>query len=233
MRQPEPIADYADTLARRLRFDIALARRVRTEVEDHLRESADELGGASPDNQLLAIAGFGDPDDLARQYAADCLLAQIQQVSIAVALAVIGVFLAMGSRVVWYSFTQWESNALLKRLVPIALPIDHYASLIAIGCAALGFGYLVTRRTPADFHAVYRRQLGVGLLLCGGAALALLAVVGVEFVVTFCRIAAAMPSPAILVPALTVLAEIALVIAVIFRIAAAIRYAVIAGTLAK
>jgi hypothetical protein len=232
MRQPGPIADYAAALARGLRFDIALARRVRAEVEDHLWETADELGGASPDNQLRAIASFGDADDLARQYAADCLLAQTQQLSIAVALAVIGVFLAMESRVVWYIFTQWEADATLKHLAAIALPLDHYAFLTAVACAVFGFGYLVTRRAPADFHAVYRRQFGLGLSMCIAATFALLAAVGIEIVMTCLRIAAAPVSLAIAVPALTVLAEIALVIAVIFRIAAAIRYAAIAGALA-
>jgi hypothetical protein len=233
MRHSDPIADYADALARRLSFDPGLASRVRNEVADHLWQTVDELGGSSPDNQRRAIASFGDSEDLARQYVADSLLARSQQAGVTIALAVVGIFLAMGGRVLWYSFTQWEATATLKRLSTIALPIDHCAFLIAIACAALGFGYLVTRRTPADFHSAYRRQLGLGLWLCIAATIALLTVIGVEAVLTFLRIADAPVSPAVAIPALTVIVEIAMVVAVIQRIATAIRYAAIARALAQ
>lgn len=41
MPPPSSVADYLDRLTRALRFDTALAHRVRQEVEDHLLEAAE------------------------------------------------------------------------------------------------------------------------------------------------------------------------------------------------
>jgi hypothetical protein len=231
MPQGDPIADYADRLARRLSFDVPLSRRVRAEVEDHLWQAADALGGASPDHQRQAIASFGDADELARQYLADCLLAQVQQAGVTMALAVIGVFAAMEGRVAWYAFMQWPTSPFLKLLSAVGLPIDRYAFLLAIALALAGYSYLATRRTPADLRAAYRRQLSRGLFLCGAATGALLVGIAVETVLIGVRLAAMPPSPAIMVPVLSMVAEIALVVAVILRLATAIRHAAAAARL--
>lgn len=233
MRQDDAIAEYADRLARRLSFDLTLSNRVRAEVEDHLRQAVDELGGASPAHQRQAIANFGDADELARQYAADCLLAQVQQAGITMAIAVIGIFAAMEGRVAWYAFTQWETNPVLKLVSAVALPIDRYAFLLAIAFALAGYGYLATRRTPAHLRADCRKQLGRALVLCSAATSALLVAVAVETALIGCRLATVRPSLAIVVPVLSMIAEIALVAAVIRRIATAIRHAAAAAQLAQ
>jgi hypothetical protein len=233
MRQREPIADYADALARQLGFDDALARRVRAEIEDHLFEATDELGGPSPDNQRSAIARFGDADELARHLLADCLLARAQRVGLLCALAVIGLFAAMEIRLAWYGFMRWEADAALQALSAVALPIDRYAFFVAIGFALAGFGHLATQRMPADLQIRHRRQLNCGLALCTAAAGALLAVVIVESILTGVRLAAMPFSVAIIVPALSLLAEIVMVVLVAFRIGAAVRTTIAASALGR
>ena len=232
MRQDDAIAEYADRLARRLSFDLTLSNRVRAEVEDHLRQAVDELGGASLDHQRQAIANFGDADELARQYAADCLLEQIQQAGLTMAIAVIGIFAAMEGRVAWYAFMQWETNPVLKLVSAVALPIDRYAFLLAIAFALAGYGYLAARRTLAHLRADYRKQLGV-LVLCSAATAALLVTIAIETALIGCRLATMRPSVAIIVPVLSMIAEIALVAAVTRRIAMAIRHATVAAQLAR
>jgi hypothetical protein len=232
MQSRDPIADYADTLVRHLGFDAALARRVRAEIEDHLFETAAELGGASLDNQQRAIARFGDSDELARQYLADCLLVRARQVGLLCALSVLGLFAAMEIRLAWYGFMRWESGAELQALSAVALPIDRYAFFVAIGFALAGSCYIATRRIPADLQSRHRRQLNWGLALCTAAAGALLAVVVVESILTGARLAAMPFSAGIVVPALSLLAEIVMVAVVAYRIAAAVRTTFAASALA-
>ena len=109
VRQPGPVADYLDALARELSFDIALSRRVCTEIEDHLWQSAD--GCLSIQSQQRAVANFGDPADLARQYMTTSLLSQIRRVGLAMIGASAAIYVAMKARVVWYALMQWELNA--------------------------------------------------------------------------------------------------------------------------
>ncbi|MBV9565674.1 MAG: hypothetical protein JOY90_35260 [Bradyrhizobium sp.] len=233
MRQHEPIADYAGALTRQLGFDAALARRVRAEIEDHLFEAADELGGPSPDNQRSAIARFGDADELARHLLADCLLARAQRVGLLCALAVIGLFAAMEIRLAWYGFMRWESGATLQALSAVALPIDRYAFFVAIGFALAGFCHLATQRMPADLPSRHRRQLNCGLALCAAAVGALLAAVIVESVLTGIRLAAMPFSVAIVIPVLSLLAEIVMVAAVAFGIATTVQTTMAASALAR
>ena len=64
------ISAYLERLGAALSFDPLLARCVRREVEDHLREAvaADPLGdGLTAERR--AIANFGDPDVIAAQFA--------------------------------------------------------------------------------------------------------------------------------------------------------------------
>jgi hypothetical protein len=59
------ISEYVDVLAARLSFDRSLSRRVRQEVEDHLREAvAVDPAGSALEAERRAIARFGDPLDM-------------------------------------------------------------------------------------------------------------------------------------------------------------------------
>jgi len=63
MQRSRIITEYIDALARELRFDVPLSRRVRREVEDHLWESiANEPNSDPIEAQHRAIARFGAGD---------------------------------------------------------------------------------------------------------------------------------------------------------------------------
>jgi hypothetical protein len=150
VRQPGPIADYLDALARELGFDIVLSRRVCAEVEDHLWQVTDDC--MSIDSQQRAVANFGDPRDIARQYITATLLAYIRWVGLAMIGAATAIFLAMKARVVWYEVMQWELNAEWAAVRATGLAIDRYGFLAAISIALIGWVYnsvLVARQSDS------------------------------------------------------------------------------------
>ena len=104
MRQSGPIADYLDALARELGFDIALSRRACAEIADHLWQATDAC--LSIESQQQAVANFGDPRDLARQYMMASLLTQVRRVGLAMIGASIAIYVAMKARAVWYVLMQ-------------------------------------------------------------------------------------------------------------------------------
>jgi hypothetical protein len=233
MRQPSPIADYLDALARELRFDPALSRRVRKEAEDHLEQAARAAGGPWPEAERRAIANFGDPRELARQYAASSLLAQTRDVGTIMILALGGIYVAMKGRIAWYVLTQWELNEDLKTMNAIGILLDRYAFMLALGLAIIAWGYIGSRRAPAEFHQAYGKQLRRCVFLCAAAAGALLMSVVTETVLTGLRLSASQLSISALVPALSLAAELALGGVLLRRIRTAFRRAVDASSLLR
>lgn len=232
MPQSGPIASYVDALAQELSFDAALSRRVRAEVEDHFREAAaDAPGGPSPETLRQAIADFGDPRELARQYAAASLLAQMRRVGVVMLLALAGIFAAMEGRVAWYDLVKWQVSDGAKIAGAIGLPIDRSAFMLALGIALIGCGYIGTRRAPAEFHLAYGKELNRCLLLCGAAAAALLLSVATETVLNCFRLFGTGLSAAALVPALSLAAEMAAAGALVLHIRATLRRTAIAASL--
>ena len=234
MSQSSPIADYIEALGRELRFDTALLRRVQAEVEDHLWQAAiDQPDVSSHEAQRRAVAGFGDPRELARQYAPAALLAQVRRVGAVMVLCVIGTFAAMKGRVAWYDLMQWEWSQSLKMASAVGLPVDRYAFMLAIGFALIGSGYIVTRRAPVEFHLGYGKQLNRCIVLCGIAAGALLLSVATETVLTGIRLFGTALSAAALIPALSQAAEIAAAGVLVFHIRTMIRRSAVASSLLR
>ena len=98
MLQSSVVADYLDILGRELGYDPLLSRRVRLEVEDHLGEAAANEPGDSAEAQRRAVEKFGDPREIARQYAALSIFSQIRRVAVIIVLALAGIFLSMRGR---------------------------------------------------------------------------------------------------------------------------------------
>ena len=230
MRPPDPIADYLDALARALAFDPALARRVAKEAEDHLREAAQTDGGDA-DAARRAVAAFGDPRALARQYAAAALTARTRRLGAGTVMALAGIFLAMEGRVAWYGLMQWGLADELKAMSAIALPLDRYAFLLALALAIVGCVYIGSRRAPPELHQGYGQELHRAVVLCAAAAGALIVAVTTEAVLTILRLLAAEPSAAALVPAATMVVEAAGAGALVWSIRTAFRRAMQATTL--
>jgi hypothetical protein len=229
VRQPGPIADYLDTLARELGFDVALSRRVCTEVEDHLRQVTDDC--MSIESQQQAVANFGDPSDIARRYITATLLVHIRWVGLAMIGAATAIFLAMKARVMWYALMQWESNAEWEAVRAAGLAIDRYGFLAAISIALIGWIYISTRRAPIRLHLTYNKELNRCIVLCGAAAGGLIMSVTVETVLTGIRLFESEWCAAALVPILSLVIEVAAAALLVLRIRAMIRRTAVAFSL--
>ena len=223
MPPPSPIANYLDALARELGFDPALSLRVRKEAEDHLWQAAAGEPGPRLEAERRAVANFGDPRELAREYAASSLLGKTRRLGMLMVFALIGVFVAMRARVAWYGLVQWDVNDDLRVINAIAVPLDHYAFMIAFAAAVVACGYIVSRRPPAAFHRAYGRELNRCAVLCAAAATALLLAVLIETALTGLRFWATELSASAVIPALSMAAEVALAGILILYIRMAIR----------
>jgi hypothetical protein len=229
VRQSGPIADYLDALARELGFDIALSRRVCAEIADHLWQATD--GCVSIESQQQAVANFGDPRDLARQYMTASLLTQVRRVGLAMIGASIAIYVAMKARVVWYALMQWELNTGWENVRATGLAIDRYGFLAASSIALIGWVYISARRAPIRLHVTYNKELNRCIVLCGAAAGGLIVSVTVETVLTGIRLFEMEWCAAALVPILTLIIEMAAVALLVLRIRAMIRRTAVAFSL--
>src|SRR5262249_42588783 len=152
MRPPGPIADYGADVARELRFDPQLARRVRAEVEDHLLDALAERGGAdSVDAQQEAIRAFGAASEIARAFVPSALQSLARRTAVLTALAVIGVFIVMYARVAWYLWVAWPAGDEARAAGQIGLPIDRVAFALAFLAALAALASMIARPAPARF----------------------------------------------------------------------------------
>jgi hypothetical protein len=216
-------------MARELGFDIALSRRVCAEIEDHLWQATD--GCLSIESQQQAVANFGDPRDLARQYMTASLLTQVRRVGLAMIGASIAIYMAMKARVAWYVLMQWELNTGWEAVQATGLAIDRYGFLAAISIALIGWVYISTRRAPVRFHVTYNKELNRCIVLCGCAAGGLIVSVIVEAVLTGIRLTEMEWCAAASVPILSLVIEMAAAALLVLRIRAMIRRTAVVSSL--
>ncbi len=188
MPQPVSVAEYLDALTRELRFDLQLSQRVRREVEDHLLDAiSDDASGDPSEAQRQAIALFGDPHEIARQYAPLSLLKQTRRLGAIVVVAIAAILVLMKGRGELYQFLQWRVNAdWLGGLGTIAA-IDRYAFQVALVFGILGWAGLLTGSVILDTMLGGVRSVSAGLspagmipLLSIAIEVALVGVIAVE-----------------------------------------------------
>jgi len=218
MRLRGPIADFSDALAFELRFDPALARRVRAEVEDHLAQSLSEAaeeqaGPVTPEAERRAVASFGDPQTLARNYAAASLLSQVRHMTATLLLTALGIFALMTARTAWYRTVDWRAGERMHAAGAIGIPIDLFAFALAFAASLIVVIYAAIRRTPLRLHRRYLGELRGFGALCIAALSGLLVAVTTEGVLTCIRFAEAVPGTSMLVPALLLALEVLMAIA--------------------
>jgi hypothetical protein len=123
------IDDYVAALRRELDFDPALARRLASEVEDHLRDAAEaDPAWPSADAERRAVERFGLGREIAAQFAVDAVDRQARRTWIALAVTVVATFVAMRLRVIWLD----DDDVLAAPLTFIAPLIDRYAFIAAL-----------------------------------------------------------------------------------------------------
>lgn len=131
------IDDYVAELRRELDFDPALAARLASEAESHLRDAAEaDPAWPSPDAERRAVERFGLGREIAAQFASDAVDRQARRTWITLAAAVAVTFIAMRLRVMWLD------DAPILSLAPL---VDRYAF---IGALAVGLvGWFAFRRS--------------------------------------------------------------------------------------
>jgi hypothetical protein len=131
------IDDYVAELRRELDFDPALAARLTSEVEGHLRDAAEaDPAWPSPDAERRAVERFGLGREIVAQFASDAVDRQVRHTWITLAAAVAVTFIAMRLRVMWLD------DASVFSLAPL---VDRYAF---IGALTVGlFGWFASRRS--------------------------------------------------------------------------------------
>lgn len=125
------IDDYVAVLRRELDFDHALAQRLASEVEDHLRDAAEaDPAWPSPDAERRAVERFGLGREIAAQFANDAVDRQVRRTWITLAVTVLVTFVAMRLRVMWLD------DGAAVALAPI---VDRYAFIAAITVGVIGW----------------------------------------------------------------------------------------------
>jgi hypothetical protein len=215
MSPHSPIADYLEALGLELAFDPPLSRRVRREVEDHLREAAT---AASTEPALEAewrvIGMFGNPAEIAAQYRAAALYARMRRSGALLIVAAVGVFFAMKARATWYGLMQWEISRQLKVVSGVVLPIDRYAFLLGTALGIAGWLYVFSRPIPRNYRPACRDQLRRCQILIGAAAIAVGTSVAMDAFLTIFRLAEAQWSWVVWLPAGLLAAEIGLTVVI-------------------
>jgi hypothetical protein len=223
MQLPSTIADYLDELRHELAFDPALSRRVRQEVEGHLRESA----AAQPteptiDAEERAIISFGAPQRIAEQYRAVSLHTRMKRSGLVVLCAVLVAFGTMEGRVVWYGLTRSDTRANLTSVGRIVIPIDRYAFLVAIILGIVG-AIIVNLPYPLSYGPPSRSQMRHGQLLIVAAAAATTLAVTCEVVLTSWRLVETHWTANSLLPVGSLMIEIGIVFAAVVYIRNTVR----------
>jgi hypothetical protein len=234
MQEPSIITDYIHRLVRELSFDVPLSRRVGEEIEDHFSEAAaDDLGRDSIEAQRRAIARFGDPREIARQYAASSLLKHTRRVGFIAILALAGIYIAMKGRGAWYGLMQSGLSDHLKDVAATWISIDVNAFRMALAVGIIGLVYIASRRAPISFHEGYSRQVKRCIVLCALMAGALLASVVTDTILTALRLFEAKLPASGLVPVLSIAAEIAFMGVLVLHIRTAVPRTAFASSLLR
>ena len=211
MRPREPIADFGSAVARELSFDPRLARRLRAEVEDHLREALADRADPHGENRLAEVmCAFGDPRAFAQQFLAIALLSLARRAVVVMAFAVIGMFGAMEARAAWYGWVNWPVSDHVRAANAIGHPVDRVAFVLAVAFALSSLAYIITRRAPVRFDPTFGREIGFSIKLSVAVALALIGAMAIELVLSGVRLFESELDARAFVPFVSLILEVAL-----------------------
>jgi hypothetical protein len=202
------IADYLDQLSGGLGFDPELSRRVREEVEDHLREAvAADPADDRCEAEARAIARFGDPLVIAGHFAVGALGRQTRNFGAVILLAIAGIYIVMKARVAFYALTAWPPGDDMQALASAVVLIDGYAFRLSLLIGLLGFAYISA--IPDALHSHFRSRLRWFCLICAAATMALAISIASDGILTALRMVGTDVSLVTLVPIASMAVEIA------------------------
>jgi hypothetical protein len=224
MQTPALIAGYAERVADPLRFDASLAGRVRQEVVDHLCQATDS-GGGDLAAQQRAIASFGDPADLARQFALVALVRKGRRASWVVLLAIVLALLAMQARLAWYAAAHWMLPEQALALAHWVGSADRFMFWLSVVLAVAAWADLRAAGFPVGADPKFRQRMLRYRRMASLATAALLACVCGDIALTALRLWGSEVSGRHAVPFLSLAFEIACVAVLVSRMRALSRHA--------
>lgn len=226
-------SSYLDSLQAALSFDQPLARRVRREFEDHLREAV--AADATADRQEAerrAIASCGDPREIAAEFAEISLARRTKRLAMGVVLVLLGVLLSMKGHIAWYAAMEWVINDDLKSLAAAIGTVARDAFWIATFVGAAAWAYGSRHRLPSDFsHEKFPSYLRRFCFVAGIATTALTVSVFSDAALTTIRLISTNPSIAFFIPISSIGFELAGIAALIVLIHTLVRRAIFAAEL--
>lgn len=154
------IEQYVANLRRQLDFDPALAERLASEVEDHLRDAVEaDPAGPSIEAEHRAVERFGLAREIAGQFASEAVDRQARRTWLTLLVAVVVTFVAMRLRIMWLD------DSAAPALAPL---IDRYGFLAALAVSAVG--WLAFRRSllaPTLCLAGLAASIAAGIVRAG------------------------------------------------------------------
>ena len=207
MPPPALVAEYVAAIAHELSFDPALARRVSAEVEDHLLEALGDQPAASSGAPEELIAAFGQPRELACEFASAWAFALARRMTAVLAVAVLGVFVVMNGRSAWYQWVEWRAGKLLQAVYGFGLPVNRVAFALALALSFAALLSTVTRGAPLRVDESCCRRIRGSLRLSTIALLVLFAAIAAETVLMSARFAEVELNRLFVLPALTLAVE--------------------------
>ena len=154
-----------------------------------------------------AVENFGDPRAIAAQFAVASLAQQAKRVGVAAVLMIAAVFIVMKARFTWYAVMQWP--AVDQALGEIVFAIDRYAFWLSFLAGIMCWLYIDRLGVPAAFTAEYRARLRRFVSLCLVATGALIVSIVGDGILTSLRLAGTEWSVESLLPAFSMMIEIA------------------------
>jgi hypothetical protein len=226
-------AEYLNSLTEALSFDRSLARRVRSEFEDHLEEAmACDQCEDRAEAERRAIARCGDPRAIAAELAVTSLARRSRRLAVGIVMVLASVLLAMKSHVAWYAAMQW---GIPDSVQPVAMTlgmVGRYAFEIAMFMGVTSWLYGSWRWPPSVYsRPSYFKHLHRFCLLSGVATAALAICILSDAALATIRLQPISPSAAFLVPVASIAFELFCVIALITLICSLVRRAVLAAHL--
>jgi hypothetical protein len=226
-------AEYLDSLTEALSFDRSLARRVRSEFEDHLEEAiACDQSEDRVEAEQRAIAKCGDPRAIAAELAVTSLARRSKRLAVGIVVAIVSVLLAMRGHVAWYAAMQW---GIPENVQPVAMTLGmvaRWAFGLAMFLGMTSWVYGSWRRSLSAYsHRAYFKHLHRFCLLSGVATAALVVGIFSDAALATIRLAPLSPSAAFFIPVGSIAFELFCVVALIVLIRSLVRRTVFASQL--
>ena len=163
------IAAYMKRLQDALGDDPAWSAQIMQEVRDHLEEA---LAAETTDDPCAAerrvIERFGDPCELAAQFAPLSLARHTRRAGLSILIATFIIMIMMKARVLWYGIVEWKLAEPVQTTASRIIMVDRYASWLAITVAVASVLYVTRHAVPLrlneDSQKYAQRAAGLFIL---------------------------------------------------------------------